>query len=166
MNINSQNKINVMHRSATKDNTYTSLSGDGLASILVSGNDTDGAFCVVHCVAQKKHQPPLHIHEKDDETFYVLEGKLTFFVGDTTITAKAGDYVFAPRGIPHTFKVDSHEASFVVTGYPAGFDSFVKEVSIPYQEGMTFHEAPPSPEMLQRFIDISKKYNISYPKGL
>lgn len=161
MSVGNQSKVSVMHRNINEDNTYLFLSD--LASVLVSGEDTNGEFCIVHYSGKKDAGPPLHIHEKEDESFYVLEGEITFFVGDETISAKAGDYVFAPRGIPHTFKVRSDEVKFVVTAYPAGFDSFVKELGVSYQEGIKMPEGPPSPELLQRLVEVSKKYNISYP---
>ena len=130
---------------------------------MVSGEDTNGAFCVLHCNGKKDGGPPLHIHELEDESFYVLEGEITFFVGDQTIFAKAGDYVFAPRGIPHTFKVRSEETKFIVTAYPSGFDLFVKELSVPFHKGFKKPEDPPSVEKIQKLIEVSKKYKITYP---
>jgi quercetin dioxygenase-like cupin family protein len=150
-----------MHRGISEDNTYFFL--NDFTSILVSGEDTNGAFCVLHCNGKKDGGPPLHVHELEDETFYVLEGEITFFIGDQTILAKAGDYVFAPRGIPHTFKVCSEETQFIVTAYPSGFDQFVKELSVPFYKGFIKPEDPPSAEKIQKLIEVSKKYKISYP---
>lgn len=161
MSFEHKSKASFMHRSITDENTYFFLSD--FASILVSGEDTNGKFCVLHCNGKKDGGPPLHIHEFEDETFYVLEGEITFFVGDETISAKAGDYVFAPHGIPHTFKVRSEETSFLVTAYPSGFDRFVKELGVPYYKGMKKPEGPPSTEKIQKLIEVSKKYNITYP---
>ncbi|PGM55658.1 quercetin 2,3-dioxygenase [Bacillus sp. AFS053548] len=150
-----------MHRYITEENTYFFL--NDFTSILVSGEDTNGAFCVLYCNGKKDGGPPLHIHELEDETFYVLEGEITFFVGDQIILAKAGDYVFAPRGITHTFKVRSEETKFIVTAYPSGFDQFVKELSIPFHKEFKKPEGPPSAEKLQKLIEVSKKYKITYP---
>ncbi len=148
----------MMHRNI-EDNRYLGL--DGIGSILVSGEDTNGEFCVVHCSAKKDAGPPTHIHENEDESFYILDGEMTVFVGDKMLSAKAGDYVFLPRGISHTFKVTSNEAKFLVTAYPAGFDSFVKEICVPYKEGVKLPEF--SPELAKQFIEVSKRYGISYP---
>ncbi|MFB7139176.1 quercetin 2,3-dioxygenase [Gottfriedia sp. NPDC056225] len=150
-----------MHRKITEENTYFFL--NDFTSILVNGEDTNGAFCVLHCNGKKDGGPPLHIHELEDETFYVLEGEIAFFIGDQKISAKAGDYVFAPRSIPHTFKVLSEETKFIVTAYPSGFDEFVKELSIPFQKAFIKPENPPSTEKIQKLIEVSKKYKISYP---
>ncbi|PEZ09269.1 cupin [Bacillus sp. AFS018417] len=161
MSVDKQNKVKIMHRNTHENNTYLFL--NSLASILVSGEDTNGEFCVIHTSSKKSDGPPLHVHEKEDETFFVLEGEITFFVGDEIISAKAGDYVFAPRGIPHTLKVTSDTAKCLVTAYPSGFDSFIKDLGVPYRDGMKIPEGPPPLEVLQKLIKTSEKYNISYP---
>ncbi|PGS56378.1 quercetin 2,3-dioxygenase [Bacillus sp. AFS041924] len=150
-----------MHRSITEENTYFFL--NDFTSILVSGEDTNGAFCVLHCNGKKDGGPPLHMHELEDETFYVLEGEITFFIGDQTILAKAGDYVFAPRGIPHTFKVRSKDTQFIVTAYPSGFDEFVKELSVLFHSGFQKPKGHLSTEKIEKLIEVSRKYKISYP---
>lgn len=155
-----KSKADFMHRRITEDNTYYFL--NDFTSILVSGEDTNGDFCVLHCNGKKDGGPPLHVHELEDETFYILEGEITFFVGDKKILAKAGDYIFAPRRIPHTFKVRSDETKFIVSAYPSGFDRFVKELGIPYHKGFKAPEGPPLTEKIQKLIEVSKKYKISY----
>ena len=154
-------KTGMMHRNINKENTFLFLTD--INSILVSGEDTNGEFCVVHCSARENEGPPLHIHGDEDESFYVLDGELEMILGEQTLRVHRGDYVFAPRGIPHTFKVKSPQARFLVTAYPAGFDSFVKELGVPYEKGMEEHLEPPTPEAVQKLIEVSKKYNISYP---
>jgi quercetin dioxygenase-like cupin family protein len=159
--MSNQSKADVMHRNINKENTFLFLSD--VNSILVSGDDTNGEFCVVHCAVKKDDGPPLHLHEKEDESFYVLDGEIEMTLGTETISVKSGGYVFAPRGIPHTFKVKSDTAKFLVTAYPAGFDSFVKELGVPYVEGMETHVEPPTPEAMQHLLSVSKKYHITYP---
>ncbi|WP_430510531.1 quercetin 2,3-dioxygenase [Gottfriedia solisilvae] len=152
---------NIMHRTISEDNTYYFLIN--FASIIVSGEETDGAFSIVLCHGVQDSGPPLHIHELEDESFYILEGELTFRVGDETIHAKQGDYVFAPRGIPHTIKTISKTSKTLVTSYPAGFDRFVKELGIPYTKDFVKPDGPPSPETIKKLIEVSKNYKISYP---
>ncbi|CAM4510544.1 quercetin dioxygenase-like cupin family protein [Paenibacillus endophyticus] len=156
-----QSNAGVMRRKSDHDNTFLFLTD--INSILVSGEDTNGEFCVVHCSVNENDGPPLHVHENEDESFYVLDGELEMIVGADTFLVQSGEYVFAPRGIPHTFKVKSNKARFLITAYPAGFDSFVKELGTPYAEGMEALIEPPTPEFLQRLIQVSKKYNITYP---
>ncbi|MBO7747977.1 quercetin 2,3-dioxygenase [Paenibacillus sp. MWE-103] len=154
-------KAGAMRRKPDNDNTYLFLTD--INSILVSGEDTNGEFCVVHCSVRENDGPPLHVHGSEDESFYVLDGEIEMTLGDDTFSVRSGEYVFAPRGIPHTFKVRSEQARFLVTAYPAGFDSFVKELGVPYEEGMEANMEPPTPELLQKLIEVSKKYNITYP---
>lgn len=150
-----------MRRKPDKENTYLFLTD--INSILVSGEDTNGEFCVVHCAVKENDGPPLHIHENEDESFYVLEGEIEMTLGSETVLVQTGEYVFAPRGIPHTFKVRSSKARFLVTAYPAGFDAFVKELGTPYVEGMEPPTEPPTPEFLQKLAQVSGKYKITYP---
>jgi mannose-6-phosphate isomerase-like protein (cupin superfamily) len=60
---------------------------------------------VVEFLAPQGHGSPLHVHYREDEWFYVIEGALTFWVGGQTIEAILGSFVYGPRGIPHTYQV-------------------------------------------------------------
>lgn len=99
------------------------------ARILVDGATAGGAYCLVETSAPRGDMPPLHVHHGDDETFYILEGRMTLFVGELTIDVPAGSCAFAPRGLPHTYRVESDRARWLVTGSPAGFDAFVRDVA-------------------------------------
>ena len=76
-------------------------------------------------------EPRRHIHHREDEAFYVLDGQLTFHVGDAVLTAAAGSLAFAPMGIPHTFTVDTEPSRILVITSPAGFERFVFELGVP-----------------------------------
>ena len=65
-------------------------------------------------------EPPLHVHESDDEAFYVLDGRVTVFAGDEIFAAATGAFVFLPRTVSHTFAVDSGSARLLVVTAPAG----------------------------------------------
>jgi quercetin dioxygenase-like cupin family protein len=67
-------------------------------------------------------EPPLHVHKNEDEWFYVLEGEVTFHAGGESQLGKAGAFVFFPRGIPHTFTVESPAARFLLVNTPGGFE--------------------------------------------
>jgi quercetin dioxygenase-like cupin family protein len=84
---------------------------------------------------------PVHTHHESDETFYVIEGELTVFVGDERIEAKAGDFVLGPRGVPHAWVVTSEHAELFVTA-GANLDGFFREVAVPVNGG-----EPPQPTM-------------------
>lgn len=79
----------------------------------------------------KGDMPPLHVHHHEEETFHILEGALTLFSGDQQITAAAGSTIVAPRGIPHTYCVESPTAHWLVLTPSAEFSSFVADMSEP-----------------------------------
>ena len=72
--------------------------------IRLRGEDTGGAYSVIEDETPPEAGPPLHVHSKEDETFYVLEGEYELQIGDLSFTATPGTYFFAPRGVPHSFK--------------------------------------------------------------
>jgi quercetin dioxygenase-like cupin family protein len=94
----------------------------------VTANESLDQFALVEAVAFRTTEPPLHIHHREDEAWYVLDGQMTFYVGDDTMTATAGTFVFAPRGIPHTFTVDIEPTRVLVFAAPAGFERFALEL--------------------------------------
>ena len=71
---------------------------------------------------QPGQEPPMHIHKNEDEWFYMLEGRMTFHVGDETFSGDKGAFVSFPRGIAHTFTVESPSARFLVLITPGGFE--------------------------------------------
>jgi mannose-6-phosphate isomerase-like protein (cupin superfamily) len=121
----------------------------GRYSIKISGEQTGGRLLQLHIFDGWGAAPPLHIHHDTDETWYVIDGQLTVFVGDERIEAGPGDFVFGPMGVPHTFLVTSERAEFVVTFAPAGtrgpsgygVDGFFREVAVAVSPG----QAPPEP---------------------
>jgi uncharacterized RmlC-like cupin family protein len=73
----------------------------------------------------------MHIHHREDEAWYVLDGRMTFFVGDEVFEARGGSFVFGPRGIPHTFTVDVEPTHVLVIASPASFERFAFELGEP-----------------------------------
>lgn len=87
----------------------------------VSTRDTDGDLYIFESTRQKEGGPPLHFHYEQDEWWYVLQGEFLIRVGEETYRAGAGDCVFGPRGVPHTFaKVGEGEARLIMLFQPAG----------------------------------------------
>ena len=73
-------------------------------TILANARETGGQFGLVESLSPKGTEPPRHIHSWEDETFYVLEGEITFYIGDKTYAAHHGAFVSAPRGVPHSYQ--------------------------------------------------------------
>ena len=71
----------------------------------LSGEQSDGGFALVEAIAFRSTEPPLHIHTREDEAWYVLDGQMTLYVGDESFVVPSGTFAFAPRGQAHAFTV-------------------------------------------------------------
>src|SRR3989337_1708410 len=78
--------------------------------------------------------PPLHVHSREDEALYVLEGQIRFRQGDDEFVAGPGTWVWGPRGVPHAFKVESEAARALVVVTPGGFERMFEEGGVPAAE--------------------------------
>jgi len=101
------------------------------ATLLLTGEQTGGAFSLVETMMRPGTEPPYHIHEREDETFYIMEGHVTVLVDGVVHECKAGDAIFLPRGIPHTFRVRSAVARTIAVVTPSGFEKFFQAVGQP-----------------------------------
>lgn len=102
-----------------------------LAVIRATGADTDGQMCIVEVTEPPGTEAPLHVHHREDEAFWILDGRVTLEVGDTTIDAGPGDYAFGPRGVPHRYTVGPEGCRMLFICTPAGFENLVREMSVP-----------------------------------
>jgi quercetin dioxygenase-like cupin family protein len=100
----------------------------GWISFLAVGEQTGGAYAVIETANDPSTGVRLHVHEREDETWFVIEGEYVFQVGDQTFHARAGDYVFGPRGVPHRYANRSASLSrALIMVTPAGFEGFWRE---------------------------------------
>lgn len=133
-----------------------------LLTFLATGEETQGQFALMEQIARKGNVPPRHIHHREDETFYVIEGEMTFSVGDRTIKATPGTMVFAPRDIAHSFTIDSEQVRILVQVAPAGAERFFKACSVP-APSMTL---PPPAEIpyseIQKMMALAPEYGFEF----
>lgn len=111
-----------------------------LGTIKAPGTGTGQATMVSEWWAPRDHGSPLHVHRREHEWFYVLEGELTFWIDGAVTVAGSGAFVFGPLGVPHTFLVTSDEARFLLVTQPSGFEDFMRAVAEP----ATRAELPPA----------------------
>jgi quercetin dioxygenase-like cupin family protein len=102
-----------------------------LVTIKAGSEETSGGAVITENLAPRGSGSPLHVHRREDEWFYVLEGELTFWVGGELIVAGLGGFVYGPRDIPHTFIVSSEQARFLLVTEPGAFDGFVRALGQP-----------------------------------
>jgi quercetin dioxygenase-like cupin family protein len=130
--------------------------GDQIRFIL-TGAETGGAFFLADVSVPPGGGPPPHIHDREDETFYLLQGTVTVRVGDQTLYASQGDCVHLPRGIAHSFRNTGKEnARMLVTATPAGIEKFFEEAFYPAVEG----NEPPriTPELMARLMTAAASH--------
>src|SRR5262245_41128330 len=128
-----------------------------LATVKLTGEETGGEFSLVEIVCAQGDMPPLHVHRVDDETFLLVDGEATLFVGGEVVRARPGSVVFAPRGVPHTYRVESETATWQVISTPA-FAEFVLAASVP-AESATLPTAPPATDPV-RVTELASTHGI------
>ncbi len=109
--------------------------GEATIVIRASAETTGGAFTLFEEVPPLA-DTPLHVHENEDELFYVLEGEHVFRVGDEEFPTGPGGLVFAPRGVPHAQRrVVPGSGRLLVITTPAGLEGFFRALAAAHQEG-------------------------------
>ena len=120
--------------------------------IRVHGRDTGGVVSVVESHDVPGGGPPSHIHHREDETFQILEGEYEFAVAGQTLTARKGATIFAPRGIPHTYRcLGPVPGRLLCVITPAGFEGFFEEISALGPQ--------PQPD-ISRVLALAKRYGL------
>src|SRR5262245_37362281 len=95
---------------------------DNAPTVLLRSEDSEGQVAVVELTGGGR--PPLHRHDFD-ETFYVLEGELTFRLGDDLVTRRGGELAFAPGGVAHTYaNLSGAPARALLVITPGGFERY------------------------------------------
>jgi mannose-6-phosphate isomerase-like protein (cupin superfamily) len=102
-----------------------------LATFKTTKAQTSGLLTTLEVLAGPGAASPVHIHHDDDEGFLILEGEVTFEVGDAVVTAGPGDFLLGPREVPHRFVVGPNGARMFWTLTPGGFEEFVRAASVP-----------------------------------
>jgi len=107
-----------------------------LVTPLASAEQTGGLFGLMEGVLIKGGEPPPHVHHREDESFFVLEGSLTVRVGKEIFSATPGSFVFCPRDIPHLLTLESKQVRTLVLLTPGGLESFFVELGEPVPSPM------------------------------
>lgn len=98
-----------------------------LFGVLASSEDTGGRFGLMEMLAPKGREPSRHVHLHDDEGFYVLEGDVTFYVGEQVHEAIPGTFVFLPHGVPHSYTFETDEVRMLALVAPGGLEQHFQD---------------------------------------
>lgn len=136
-----------------------SVAGD-LVTILRTGAETGGAFSVMEVSVSPGNGTPPHVHRRDDETFLVMDGEVTFSVDGQTIVRRAGEFLQAPKNVPHHYvNTGTTPARMVVTAAPAGIEDFFDAVGTELQSPND-PPAPFTPEAIALMLETAPKFGI------
>ena len=133
-----------------------------LMSVLLSSEETNGEFSLLHGFEVRGLEPPPHTHTREDESFYIINGEIHFTVNDEIFKATPGKWVFLPKNIQHSFQVITENAEVLMHLTPGGFEKYFIEMSVPAGE-MAIPPRPSGPPDVQRIIETASKYGIKFP---
>jgi mannose-6-phosphate isomerase-like protein (cupin superfamily) len=137
---------------------------DFLWIILADSTDTGGRWSLMDQLMGKGIGPPPHKHTWSDETYYLLDGQITFLIGDDIRTAHAGDFVNVPRDTRHGFRVDSDTAR-ILNGYtPASMEALVIEFGQPTKELVLPRQKSPM-QSTEMPAELARRYGLDWLPG-
>jgi quercetin dioxygenase-like cupin family protein len=133
--------------------------GGCLLRVHATGADTGGAYGLVEELCPQGFAPPLHVQSREEEAFLILDGTVSFWVDGEHRLAASGEYVMLPRGLPHTFRVDSPTARMLNIVSPAGFEHFFSDFGEPAQ-ALELPPAPDGPPDVARMQAVLADYGV------
>src|SRR5262245_16837236 len=104
-----------------------------LMTNLVERKDSNGGFLLVEATLAPGTEPPPHVHTREDELFYVLEGEFDVYIGKEAFKVEKGECVFLPRFQPHAFVIRSPRLRVLALFTPAGLEELFRGLSTPAQ---------------------------------
>ena len=134
--------------------------GNAMVSVLLDGEDTGGSFSMMEVVAKPGTEPPYHVHENEDEAFYLLEGRVSVMVDGQIYDMAPGESIFLPRGVPHTFRIRSEVARTILTVTPSGFENYFRAIGHPVESLAIPDAAPPAANYFERVSRISAQHGV------
>jgi mannose-6-phosphate isomerase-like protein (cupin superfamily) len=119
-----------------------------------TAEDTGGAYSLAVETTPPHSGLPLHVHSREDEAMYILDGEFEIQCGDQTVRATAGTFVFLPRAVPNRYQnVREMPSTFLHITSPGGFEKLVEETS---------RLTPSGPPDMQKVTDTARKHGIEF----
>jgi len=127
---------------------------------LATGEDTNGKYATFESIVRPGGGPPPHIHRREEEAFYVLEGEVAFYIDGNRNALRPGMFANMPVGVPHAFRNETDQpARMLVTVAPAGLEKMFFEFGVEVPPGSTT-AAPPTEAEIQKLLAIAPNYGI------
>jgi mannose-6-phosphate isomerase-like protein (cupin superfamily) len=132
-----------------------------LVTVRVRHDEGEDGISVLERLAPHGESPPLHVHQTEDEIFHVLEGQLRVRAGDTEVRIGAGETILGPKGVPHTYRVESQAgARWLVITTRGDFERFVRVLSRPAERPKLPPQGPPTPEQADALAAAAREHGI------
>ena len=131
-----------------------------LYRFLATGEETDGKYATFEAIVPPGSGPPPHIHSREEESFLVLEGEMTFQLGEERIVAGEGTFLNMPVGSLHCFKNESDKtARLLISVAPAGLEQMFFEVGQPLADDAET-APPPSQADIEKLLEAAPRYGV------
>lgn len=135
----------------------------GLVSFLITSAATEGSFTLFEAEMRPGAEPPLHMHEERSVTFYVLQGEIEVTCGDENRSAPAGTAVFLASRVPHTYRVRSETARFLVLMQPSlGIEGYFEALSQPASSLELPEEGSTPPPALEVVLEVATRHGVKF----
>jgi quercetin dioxygenase-like cupin family protein len=145
------------------ENPTTYRFAGGRTQVLLSGEQTDGAFAMLSIDKSPGASTPRHFHEREEETLYVLEGTVTAIADDREYEVSVGRALYLPRrGIHQLINRTNRQVRYLLICTPAGFENFVAEAGEPWDEAKA--GSPITQEEIQRMLAAAPRHAITILK--
>lgn len=133
-----------------------------LFHFLARGEQTGHSFSLIYIEVYKGNEPPAHTHLREDESYYILEGSMRFWVGDDVFDAKAGDFIHLPKGVPHKFELQSDCVKELMWITPSGLEQWFWDNSAPAVDmrALPVSYGPPPPETVAHFVQSLSEFGV------
>jgi quercetin dioxygenase-like cupin family protein len=137
---------------------------NALVTVHVRHDQGEDGVSVLESHAPYGESPPLHVHRTEDELFHVLEGELRVRADDADLRIGAGQSILAPKGVPHTYRVESPDgARWLVITTRGYFERFVRVVSRQAERrALPTRQGPPTPEQADALAGAARQHGIEF----
>jgi mannose-6-phosphate isomerase-like protein (cupin superfamily) len=127
---------------------------------LATGEDTNGKYAMWEAIVPPGGGPPPHVHSREEEGFFILDGEITLSVGEERVMATAGMFANMPVGTPHSFRNEGEKpARMLISVAPAGLEKMFLEVGVSVAQGATT-APPPTVSEIAKLLEIAPQYGI------